>query len=258
MKKDFERELDAVIAQMQVALEEERVENPEFYAQYPSYIATEADKEDMKAAVRRWKLPEEYVYFLKHFVPERVGWSTDDYISLEIYGARDLVKGQWGYAYNPVTDEDITDWPASYLVIASDEGDPYCIDLARGDTTVYTAEHGTGSWDFSVACDNLIEFLHSALIPRGYEDWDVHEQPAYKYAEIHLTGEGADKIKTLLFVKKTFSCDVAQAKSLLGELPLRVFKGIETAATAVETKLKSIGADYEKQPISQKDFLSAE
>ena len=74
--------------------------------------------------------------FLRHYVVERVTWATGDYINLNIYGARDLIRGQEGYNYNPVTDEMIEDWPHDYLVIATDEGDPYCLDLSRGDTAV--------------------------------------------------------------------------------------------------------------------------
>lgn len=111
---------------MQSALEKTRQQNPDFYAKYPMQLLTEAEEQAIRTVSGEWNLPDEYTYFLKHYVPESVSWSTDEYINLFIYGAKDLVEGQSGYNYNPVTEEVITDWPRDYLVIASDEGDPYC------------------------------------------------------------------------------------------------------------------------------------
>ncbi len=126
--------------------------------------------------------------FLRHYVVERVTWATGDYINLNIYGARDLIRGQEGYNYNPVTDEMIEDWPHDYLVIATDEGDPYCLDLSRGDTAVFTAPpHGTGNWHFSMAYDNLILFLESVLIPPSLEEM-LPEESSVAYYELTITG----------------------------------------------------------------------
>lgn len=249
------KEIDAVIGKMQAALEEIRKLDPEFYAKYPMNLVTEAEEKALRIVSDKWRLPDEYLYFLKHYVPESVTWNTDEYINLFIYGAEQLPEGQWGYNYNPVTDEEISDWPSSYLVIATDEGDPYCIDLSRGDTVIYTAEHGTGTWDFSIAYDHLAEFLHSVLLPRSSEEWETGEEVQYEYYKVFITGEGSDKIKTLMFIKKTFSCDYSQAKSYLKEVPLQVYKGIDLGAAKIEAKLKSIGADYEMRKISLAEFL---
>ncbi|GGG06594.1 SMI1/KNR4 family protein [Paenibacillus aceti] len=249
--------IDAIIEKMQEVLDAIRGQNPELYAKYPMHLITEAEEHDVRTVTEQWRLPDEYLYFLQHYVPESLGWSTDEYINLDIYGARDLVQGQLGYSYNPVTDEVISEWPDSYLVIASDEGDPYCLDLSRGDTTIYTAEHGTGSWDFDIAYDNLEEFLHSVLLPRGSGDGEADETEEYNYYKVFITGEGSDKIKTLLFIKKTFSCDYSQAKVYLSSLPLQVFKGIESRAMKIEADLKSIGADYELRQIDFGEFISS-
>ncbi|UJF31443.1 SMI1/KNR4 family protein [Paenibacillus hexagrammi] len=157
------KEVDTLIEKMQAALVKEKEGNPQFYAMQ---LITEAEEKIIRTVSDTWRLPEEYLYFLKRYVPEKVSWCTDEYISLHIYGAKDILPGQSGYNYNHVTDEAITEWPTNYLVIASDEGDPYCIDLSRGDTTIYTAKHGMGYWDFSVAYNNLVDFLHSVLRPR--------------------------------------------------------------------------------------------
>ncbi|WP_235847750.1 SMI1/KNR4 family protein [Paenibacillus tuaregi] len=251
------QEIDDVLEKMQVALEIAREQEPDFYAKYPMELRTEAEAEDIRVATREWNLPEEYLYFLKHYVPTSVSWSTDEYINLDIYGAKDLIGGQSGYNYNHVRDEPITDWPKDYLVIASDEGDPYCIDLSRGDTVIYTAEHGAGTWDFSVAYDNLTEFLHSVLRPRSLEDeeWEMDEDEQYNYYKVLITGPGTDKIKTLVFIKKVFSCDYAQAKAHLETVPLLVYKGIDRGAADIEAQLKGIGADYESRQISWDEFI---
>ncbi len=254
--EDKYQEIDDVIEKMQTVIEAMQKQDPEYYAKYPMRLGTEAEERDIRTVSDTWHLPGEYSYFLRHYVPESVGWSTDDYINLDIYGARELPKGQWGYNYNPVTKEPISDWPDHYLVIASDEGDPYCIDLSRGDTVVYTAMHGAGRWDFEVAYDNLAEFLRSALLPRGLEDVDSDTVLSYKYCKVFITGEGKDKLKTLLFIKKAFSCDIPQARSYLSDVPLLVYKGIEPGAENIEAQLKSIGADYEKCEIGLEEFLA--
>jgi len=245
-----------VIEKMHAAVEGMRKQDPDFYAKYPMNLRTSAEEQAMRTVTDKWTLPDEYLYFLKHYVPESVSWSNDEYISLQVYGAQDLPEGQLGYNYNPVTQEDLADWPANLLVIASDEGDPYCIDLSRGDTVIYTAEHGMGTWDFDIAYDNLVEFLHSALIPPGFDALGLDgDEKTYDYYKILITGEGKDRVKTLLFIKRTFSCDVARARSLLASVPLLVYKGIEQVAVKVENELQSIGAEYESCQIDWNEFL---
>ncbi|MFY0517277.1 SMI1/KNR4 family protein [Lysinibacillus sp. UGB7] len=253
--KNTHQKIDAVIEKMQAAVEKMRVQDPQFYAKYPMHLMTDAEERALRNVSEKWRLPGEYLHFLKHYVPESVTWSTDEYINLNIYGAKDVSQGQWGYNYNPVTNEDILDWPNNYLVIATDEGDPYCIDLTRGDTVIYTAEHGMGTWDFSIAYDNLVEFLQSVLLPCGAEDWEVGEDVQYDYYKVFITGEGRDKIKTLMFIKKTLSCDYSQAKSYLEKVPLLVYKGIDLGAVKIETQLKCISAEYEILKIGMDEFL---
>ncbi|USB34825.1 SMI1/KNR4 family protein [Paenibacillus sp. YPG26] len=251
------QEIDEVLEKMQAAVRRTREQDPAFYAKYPMQLYTVAEDEDLQRVAAQWTLPDEYLYFLKHFVPQAVSWNTDDYINLDIYGAIDLTQGQSGYSFNPVKEEFITDWPTDYLVIASDEGDPYCLDLSRGDTAIYTAPHGAGTWDFQIAYDNLAEFLNSVLLPRSMEDEESENDVGgtYDYYKVFICGPGADRVKTLVFIKKTFSCDYTQAKTYLEEVPLLVFKGIESSAAHIEDQLKSIGADYTKQQISVDEFL---
>ncbi|WP_165861372.1 SMI1/KNR4 family protein [Paenibacillus paeoniae] len=249
-------EVDIAIKEMRAVLAELRKQDPDDYTPYPSNLLSDAEEEILRAVTDKWRLPDQYIYFLNHYVPEFVTWSTGDYMNLEIFGAKDLEQGQWGYSQNPDTKEVLDEWPSSYLVIASDEGDPYCIDLSRGDMVIYSAEHGTGTWDFDVAYDSLAEFLRSVLLPsRSDLEWDTSDSTSYTYYNLFITGEGSQKVKTLAFIKKKFACDYAQARAYMESLPLLVYKGIDLGAEKIETQLKEIGADYEKRQISLAEFI---
>lgn len=258
MSNPIFEEIDHVIHLMQAAIQKRIELNPSFYERYKIELLTEANRADIDDVITQWKLPEQYLYFLKHYVPKSVAWETEDYIQLEIYGAAGLREGQLGYNYNPVTQEAITDWPRDYLVIASDEGDPYCIDLSRDDTVIYSAVHGQGEWDFSVAFDSLEEFLYSTLLPRELEVDEPSDIVKYNYYKLWITGEGSDRVKTLLFVKKNKKCDFAAAKSYVAEVPLLVYKGIEQGARQMEEQLKSIGVEYRLEQISLEEFVHDE
>lgn len=247
---DLLKKIDTVLEQMRSFIKEIQKQETAYPMVFHNYI-----EEDVSSFVNsRWSLPIEYVYFLSHYVVEGVTWSTGDYINLQIYGARDLIRGQEGYNYNPVTNEVILDWPDDFLVIATDEGDPYCLDLSRGDSAIFTAHHGTGSWDFTLAYDNLLMFLESLLIAPGVEE-DLPEASCATYYELYITGNGQDKIKTLLLLKKILSYDYAQARIALEKPPLLIFRGVEAGALRVENELQHICADYEKKKISLAEFL---
>ncbi|RJX37124.1 SMI1/KNR4 family protein [Paenibacillus pinisoli] len=248
--------IDHIIEEMRSCIQELQDQDPQHYSRYPMSLAGEAEEQPFHNIVSKYALPEEYLYFLKRYAPQSVTWSTGDYVNLDIFGAMDLERGQWGYSHNPETNEVFEEWPSHYLVIASDEGDPYCIDLSRGDTVVYAAEHGTGSWDFDIAYDNLTDFLRSVLLPPSSSlDWDTDESETYTYYKIFITGEGSNKLKTLAFIKKKFSCDYAQARAYMESMPLLVYKGIHQGAENVEAQLKEIGAEYEKREISLAEFI---
>ncbi|MCM0624319.1 SMI1/KNR4 family protein [Lysinibacillus sp. OL1_EC] len=248
--KDSEKKLDAVLQQMHDFIDELQ----ERESAYPMVFYHQSEEDISQFVDGGWSLPAEYVYFLRHYVVERVTWATGDYINLNIYGARDLIRGQEGYNYNPVTDEMIEDWPHDYLVIATDEGDPYCLDLSRGDTAVFTALHGTGSWHFSMAYDNLILFLESVLIPPGLEDM-LPEESSVAYYELTITGDGKDKLKTLLLLKKLLSYDYSQARRALEQPPLVIYRGVEAGALKLEAELQAIRADFQKRKISLAEFI---
>ena len=131
----------------------------------------QAVSEQYKSQIRRrWELPADYWMLLERCCGLRTVWSNDTYEALELWGLDTLVKGQEGYAYNPVEQKVMKDWDEHLVVIASDAGDPYCLDLRRNDTAVFWAEHGAGTWDFQPAFDCLVDFLESVLdVPKTQE-----------------------------------------------------------------------------------------
>ncbi|MGE7985177.1 SMI1/KNR4 family protein [Lysinibacillus fusiformis] len=249
------RDIDEVIENMRSFISEIQQQAPSFYALYPMIFHKPLEDVGGRLMGSHWQLPDEYLYFLKHYVVEGITWNTGDYINLQIFGATDLMRGQDGYNYNPVTEEVISDWPQHYVVIATDEGDPYCIDLARGDTAIFTAYHGTGSWDFEMAYDNLVAFLQSVLVPSNLEEEQLGDH-SYNYYEMSITGNGKDKLNTLLLLRKRLSCDYSTAKKSLEQTPLLIYRGVEAGAVQLEKELQAISADYQKRKISLAEFLT--
>ncbi|PHV38156.1 SMI1/KNR4 family protein [Janthinobacterium sp. BJB304] len=130
----------------------------------PSNWLAIASAADMAGIAQRWALPEQYRRFLACHSPLRVLIDSQQYFQgLSLYGADELVKAQYGYAWDAVSGAAIAGWPEQYLVIADAGADPYCLDLgaiAGGDAPVYTAEHGMGAWRFERHADSFIDFLN--------------------------------------------------------------------------------------------------
>lgn len=82
-----------------------------------------------------------------------------------LFGASELIEGQFGYSTHGKTGEPL-DWPGNLVVIASEWGNPYCLDLARSDgcnAPIVTARHGTGSWNFEDDDLSFLGFLESLV-----------------------------------------------------------------------------------------------
>lgn len=112
--------------------------------------------EDIKA---KWHLPEEYLSFLEENADNRY-FETEEYEQIEIYGAKDLIRGQYGYSYNPQLKQVIEEWNPNYVVIGNSACDPFCIDISMKQSPVYFAYHGAGSWDFAEAFSSFEEMIH--------------------------------------------------------------------------------------------------
>ena len=94
-------------------------------------------KEMMDEICSRWSLPKDYIEFLfnhENNLYVNVDDDDDEDLSyeIEIYGAKGLLVGQYGYSYNPVQKAVIEDWNPNYVVIANCNADPYCIDISMG------------------------------------------------------------------------------------------------------------------------------
>ena len=161
--------------------------------------------------------------------------------------------GSSGVFYNPVEQKVIKDWDEHLVVIASDAGDPYCLDLRRNDTAVFWAEHGAGTWDFQPAFDCLEDFLESVLdVPKTQEYETAY---SYHYTRLIVTGI-SDTKKALVFLKQHFGdSSFQQTKDRLKELPLLIYSGLDTGTAPLENSLDRWGLMYEKQQISLEKFL---
>ena len=120
-------------------------------------------KEMMDEICSRWSLPKDYIEFLfNHENNLSVNVDDDDEdlsYEIEIYGAKGLLVGQYGYSYNPVQKAVIEDWNPNYVVIANCNADPYCIDISIDNSPVYYAVHGEGEWEFEKDSESLEEFF---------------------------------------------------------------------------------------------------
>lgn len=123
-------------------------------------------KEMMDEICSRWSLPKDYIEFLFNhennlYVNVNVDDDDDEDLSyeIEIYGAKGLLVGQYGYSYNPMLKAVIEDWNPNYVVIANCNADPYCIDISMDNSPVYYAVHGEGEWEFEKDSESLEEFF---------------------------------------------------------------------------------------------------
>ena len=128
-------------------------------------------KEMMDEICSKWNLPKEYIEFLYNHEnnlyinvndEEDADYSYEN--EIEVYGAKSLLAGQYGYSYNPVQKTVIEDWNPNYVVIANCNADPYCIDISLDNSPVYYAVHGTGKWEFtkdSASLEKFFEFFEN-------------------------------------------------------------------------------------------------
>lgn len=125
-------------------------------------------KEMMDEICSKWILPKDYIEFLyNHEDNLYINVNDDDEEDedssyeneIEIYGAKSLLVGQYGYSYNPVQNAVIEDWNPNYVVIANCNADPYCIDISLDNSPVYYAVHGEGKWEFEKDSESLEEFF---------------------------------------------------------------------------------------------------
>jgi len=86
---------------------------------------------------------------------------------------------------------------------------------------------------------------------------EAREELGYKYFSFFIEDLGADKVKTLVFLKKIFEDgSFAATKDRTRNLPLCLFSGIEESALALQDKLASLGVKFYVREISFSEFIA--
>lgn len=174
-------------------------------------------------------------------------------------------------------------WRKGWRVIARNGmDDPFFVDFTLGDASpVYFAYHGAGSWEPIKVADDIVKFeeiltaleapcsiepiapladLNNEFYRELADDYtqedEVREEPGYKYFSVFIEDMGADKVKTLVFLKKFFEDgSFAATKDRTQNLPLCVFSGIEELALPLKDKLASLGVKFYTREISFSEFI---
>ena len=86
---------------------------------------------------------------------------------------------------------------------------------------------------------------------------EAREEPEYKYFSVFIEDLGADKVKTLVFLKKFFDDEsFAATKERMQNLPLCVFSGIEELALSLQDKLASLGVKFYAREITFSEMIA--
>jgi len=153
--------LEKCAARLESRLAKLRGDSPDLAA--PADWLTPAQPKDLAIIEKRYQLPALYREFLTRFSPMSVTIPRGPW-EIALFGAADLIRGQDGYSFNPITQEVIFDWKDDHLVIASRGGDPFVLDLSASsgnDAPVLTARHGVGAWKFKKSHASFLAFLES-------------------------------------------------------------------------------------------------
>lgn len=88
---------------------------------------------------------------------------------------------------------------------------------------------------------------------------EAREEPGYKYFSVFIEDLGADKVKTLVFLKKFFEDGSFTAtKDRTQNLPLCVFSGIEELALLLQDKLASLEVKFNAREITFSEFIACQ
>jgi hypothetical protein len=156
-----ETRFEGLVARFERKLAKSREESQDLAE--PTNWLTPASPHDLEQITKRWRLPAVYLDFVTRFSPLRVIIKGDIFVqTFLLFGAADLIKGQDGYSESSALKRRLEEWPPNLVVIGSDAGDPYVLDLSQSngeDAPILTAWHGTGSWDFQPVAGSFMEFI---------------------------------------------------------------------------------------------------
>ena len=135
-------------------------------------------------------------------------------------------------------------WRKSWRVIARNGmDDPFFVDFALGDASpVYFAYHGAGSWKPIKVADDIVKFeeiltalaaleapcsiepiapltdLNNEFYRELADDYsqkdEAREEPEYKYFSVFIEDLGADKVKTLVFLKNCLKTEALRRRKI--------------------------------------------
>lgn len=102
------------------------------------------------------------------------------YAGIQLFTPGQLRDGQAGYSIDTegrsLTGTEEGDWQPAWIVIGIETccGDPIIVDTADGKLPVYTAPHGTGSWEIDLIAISMEKFEEClkllAKVARGREN----------------------------------------------------------------------------------------
>lgn len=115
---------------------------------------------------RRYGLPSAYQTLLLALGQHSLSIVPGPFQVLDVFAAPRLEEAQVGYRGSRPGDDGFVaphGWRRNWVVIAADAGDPYFLDVTKandlGECPVYTAMHGTGTWEPRLAASSLELFL---------------------------------------------------------------------------------------------------
>ena len=118
------------------------------------------------AATQRYSLPPAYQDYFTTLGRHGLAILPGPFQELILYSAPELDRAQVGFRGPRLHDDAFVaphGWRRTWVVIAYDSGDPYFIDTTKnlpdGDSPIWTAMHGTGTWEPLLAASSLAHFL---------------------------------------------------------------------------------------------------
>jgi hypothetical protein len=141
-----------------------RIADSEEVEELPPVVPVSATT--VASVAQRYGLPTVYRDFLTALGQTGITIVPGPFQALTLYAAPELERAQVNFRGTRPGDESFVaphGWRRSWVVIANDNGDPYFLDVSKptptGDYPVWTAMHGTGTWEPSLAASSLAQFL---------------------------------------------------------------------------------------------------
>jgi hypothetical protein len=119
-----------------------------------------SNQEELTVLTARWNFPKVYVEFLERFGGANVVVGEN-----MIYGSKNLLEAQSGWAFSSSPDNVIEDWPPEWVVVGQageDQHEVFILDLSEGDqddSPVKYLDAGFPEEDFAPSFQAFLERL---------------------------------------------------------------------------------------------------